>query len=207
MFGIAILFMIVGFLLAGICSVLPQTIYLQMPAEIKLMLLFVGIIVGFIGMVLLRTRAVKTGAIHLIKPGKPNHHLWLYIHRDGVAQFTPSIRVGESQLYNKDMDSQVITARTYRIADHNLCIVPEVIGHGVDVDYVLYVNLLESVYGLESLKEARHSTADDVLRKFGIGRYKEVESEENVATGRDITEIEKRALLERASKTKQLHSH
>ena len=207
MFGIAILFMIIGFAMAGACDILPMDIYLMMPPEFRMMLLFIGIIIGMIGMIMLWIRAKKTGAIHLIKPGRPNRHLWLYVHRDGVAEFTPSVRVGDSQLYNKEMDAQIITARTYRIADHNICIVPEVIGHGVDIDYVLYVNLLESVYGLENLKEARKSTADDILRKFGIGRYKDIESEEHVAVGRNITEIEKRALFERAAKAKQLYSN
>lgn len=206
MFGLAILFMIIGFAMAGACNVLPMDIYLIMPPEFRMMLLFVGIIVGMIGVILLWLRAKKTGAIYIMNPGKPNRHLWFYFHRDGVMQITPAIRVGESQLYNKEMDAQIIAARTYRLCDHNICIVPEAVGHACDLDYVLYVNLLESVYGLENLKEARKSTMDDVLRKFGIGRYKDIESEENVATGRDITEIEKRALYERATKTKQLRS-
>jgi len=193
--------------MAGMVNILPYNIYAMMPPEFRMMLLFVGVIIGCIGFILLWIRAMKTGVIHLMKAGKPNHHIWFYIHRDGVLQITPSVRVGESQLYDKELDSQIITARTYRLADHNICIVPEVVGHGVDVDYVLYVNLLESVYGLENLKDARRSTADDVLRKFGIGRYKDVVSEENVAIGRDITEAEKRALYERAVKAKQLRSN
>jgi len=206
MFGLVILFLIIGFAMAGMCSILPMAIYLSMPAEIRMMFMFVGVIIGMIGIVLLWIRANKTGAIHLLRPGKPNHHLWFYVHRDRVMQITPSVRVGESQLYNREMDSQIIAAATYRLADHNVCIVPEAVGHGVDLDYVLYVNLLESVYGLENLKEARTSTLDGVLRKFGIGRYKDIESEEHVATGRNITEVEKRALLERATKAKQLRS-
>jgi hypothetical protein len=207
MFGLAFMFMIIGFMMAGAVNILPYSVYAMMPPEFRMMLLFVGVIVGVMGFILLWIRASKTGCIHLMKAGKPGTHIWFYVHRDGVMQITPSIRVGESQLYNKDLDSQVITARTYRLADHNICIVPEVVGHGVDIDYVLYVNLLESVYGLENLKEARRSTADDILRKFGIGRYKDEVSEENVAIGRDITETEKRALYERAVKAKQLRSH
>jgi hypothetical protein len=206
MFGLALMFMIAGFAMAGACSIVPMDIYLMMPSEFRLMLFFVGIVVGMMGVILLYIRARKTGAIHLMKPGRPNHHIWFYIHRDRVMEITPSIRVGESQLYNKDMDAQIISAATYRIADHNICIVPECVGHAVDLDYVLYINLLESVYGLENLKEARKSTVDDVLRKFGIGRYKDIESVEHVALGRNITETEKRALYERATKAKQLHS-
>jgi len=198
----SILFIIAGFLVASSGYLLPLDIYFAVPDIFKLILVFVGGIFVFAGWSLLILRAYKTGAIHLLKPGKPDRHIWFYIHRDSTVQITPSVRVAEGQLYNSDLDSQIISARSYRLADHNICIVPEVVGHGIDVDYVLYVNLLESVYGLENLKDARKETLDSVLEKFGIRRYKDLEGQESVATGRNITEVEKRALYERATKSK-----
>jgi len=198
----SILFIIAGFLVASSGYLLPLDLYFAVPDMFKLILVFVGGIFVFAGWSLLILRAYKTGAIYLLKPGRPNHHIWFYIHRDSTMQITPSVRVAEGQLYNSDLDSQIISARSYRLADHNICIVPEVVGHGIDVDYVLYVNLLESVYGLENLKDARKETIDSVLEKFGIRRYKDLEGQESVATGRDITKVEKRALYERATKSK-----
>ena len=206
MIALSLIFILAGFLLAASGYLLPIDVYFSVPDIFKLVLVFVGGIFTFAGWFILILRAQKTGAIHLLKAGKPGHHIWFYIHRDSTVQITPSIRVAEGQLYNSDLDSQIISARSYRLADHNICIVPEVVGHGIDVDYVLYVNLLESVYGLENLKYARKETIDSVLEKFGIKRYKEKEGQERVATGRDITEVEKRALFERATKSKSTNT-
>lgn len=199
---LSLLFIIAGFLLAASGYLIPMDVYFSIPDMFKLVLVFVGGIFTIAGWMILILRAQKTGAIHLLKPGKPDQHIWFYIHRDSTMQITPSIRVAEGQLYNSDLDSQIISARSYRLADHNICIVPEVVGHGIDIDYVLYVNLLESIYGLENLKDVRRETLDSVLEKFGIKRYKEKEGQERVATGRNITEVEKRALYERAIKAK-----
>lgn len=207
MIGLAFLFILIGIILAGSCSLLPTDIYLILPDMFKLALFFVGLVIAVCGFMIIVIRANKTGAIHILRPGKPGRHIWFYIHRDSTVQITPSVRVAEGQLYNSELDSQVISARSYRLADHNICIVPEVVGHGVDIDYVLYVNLLESVYGIENLKEARNETIDKILKKFGIRRYKEIEGQERVAVGRDITEIEKRALFERAIKSKTVDSN
>jgi len=202
MIMLSLIFILAGFLLAASGYLLPMDIYFAVPDMFKLILVFVGGILTIAGWMLLILRASKTGAIHLLKAGKPDRHIWFYIHRDSTMQITPSVRVAEGQLYNSDLDSQIISARSYRLADHNVCIVPEVVGHGIDVDYVLYVNLLESVYGLENLKDVRKETLDGILEKFGIRRYAEKEGQERVATGRNITEVEKRALYERATKTK-----
>ena len=202
MIMLSLLFIIAGFLLSASGYLLPIDVYFSIPDMFKLIMVFLGGILTIAGWLLLILRAQKTGAIHLLKPGKPGHHIWFYIHRDSTMQITPSIRVAEGQLYNSDLDSQIISARSYRLADHNICIVPEVVGHGVDVDYVLYVNLLESIYGLENLKDVRRETMDSVLEKFGIRRFKEKVGQEVVATGRNITEVEKRALYQRAIKAK-----
>lgn len=199
---LSLIFIIVGLLLTSSGYLLPLDIYFLVPDMFKITIVFVGFIFTIAGFMILMIRAHKTGAIHLLKPGKPGHHIWFYIHRDSTMQITPSIRVAEGQLYNSELDSQIISARSYRIADHNVCIVPEVVGHGIDVDYVLYVNLLESVYGIENLKEARKAPFDSALNKLGIKRYKEVEGQERVATGRNITEVEKGALYARNLKSK-----
>lgn len=202
MIGLSFVFILAGLLLAGSGYLLPLDLYYALPDIFKMILFFVGMIISIAGYMILLIRAQKTGAIHILRPGKPGHHIWFYVHRDSTMQITPSIRVAEGQLYNTELDSQVISSRSYRLADHNICIVPEVVGHGVDIDYVLYVNLLESIWGLENLKEARTETVDSILQKFGIRRYKEIEGQERVATRRDITAVEKRALLERATKSK-----
>jgi len=202
MIALSFIFILTGFMIGASGYILPLDLYFNIPDMFKLIMVFVGAIFVIAGYMLIILRAQKTGAIHLLKAGKPDRHIWFYIHRDSTVQITPSVRVAEGQLYNSDLDSQIISARSYRLADHNICIVPEVVGHGIDVDYVLYVNLLESIYGLENLKDARKETLDGILQKFGIRRYAEKEGQERVATGRNITEVEKRALFERAVKSK-----
>jgi len=200
MIGIALLLAVAGAVIAGIWSIIPmemqvglvgnQAVYL-IPPELKMITFIVGIIISATGFIMIWIRLSQTTAIHLVKRGRPGLINWLYVYEDGEARFTPSFRSGEKLLYNRDMDGNIINVKTYSIADHKFCIVPECIGHGVDLDYVTYVTIAQSKWGWENLKEAREC-ANWVLKKLGVKRKIEIEATEHVAVGRDIEKLQKK---------------
>lgn len=189
MIGISIIMLIMGIILAGTCSLLPLEMQITVPFYFKLLMLMLGLILSLAGFIMLLIRAQKTGAIHLLKAGRPGTVLWLYIYKDGTAVITPSIRSGESQLYSPELDSQVIDVKSYRLADHNFRIVPEIVGHAVDLDYVMYADLLKTRFGFENLKSARRSAFAEALEKVGVNISEEISGEEHVAVGRDIKKV------------------
>jgi len=190
-FGVTFLTIIAGCFFAGICGLLPPEIQPYIPMGFRMIAFFVGIIIAVAGFILLVSRASKVGANHLINPSRPGGVLWLFVYRDREIKITPSVRTGEGQLYNRELDSQVIDVVTYSIGDHKVRIVPEVVGHAVDLDYVMYVNLLKSKYGFENLKEVREKSVDKILNKFGINRQKEVPSYESIAFGKEIRNVQR----------------
>jgi hypothetical protein len=200
MIGLALIFVIAGVSIAGIWSIIPmeyqiglvenQAVFL-IPPEFKIITLVVGIIIAIAGLILIWMRLSQTTAIHLVKRGRPGHINWLYVYEDGEMRFTPSIRSGEKLLYNADMDGNIINVKTYSLADHKICIVPECIGHGVDLDYVTYVTIGQSKWGWENLKEAREG-AVWVLQKLGINKWKEKETISHVTVGRDIPKLQEK---------------
>ena len=185
MIGMSILCLLMGIIIAGVCGVLPNTMIVYVPEYFRMMMFAVGAVIAFAGFILLLIRAKKTGAIHLITPARPGHVLWLYVYADGTAELTPAIRSGESQLYSEKLDSQVLDVKSYRIADHNFRIVSEQIGQAVDLDYVLYADLLKTKYGFDNLREARKSALDNLLNKVGMKRTRIIPSDENVQVRRN----------------------
>jgi hypothetical protein len=119
---------------------------------------FVGIVISFIGLFMLYTRAKKTGAEHLLDFGKPGTAIWFYFYRDGTLKITPSIREIGQTLYSKELDAQINDLKSYKLFDLNIRAVPEGLGHAVDLDMVLYSTLLKNKWGFSSLKEARESS-------------------------------------------------
>ena len=68
---------------------------------------------------------------------------------------TPSMREVEGQLYSPELDAQIQDIKSYRLFDHSVRIVPEGIGHSVDLGKCLYAQFLKTKYGFENLREAR----------------------------------------------------
>lgn len=195
MIAISFLMIALGIIFASITGYLPLEMQFMMPMYLKMMLTVVGGIMAFFGFIMLLIRAQKTTAIHLLRPGRPGTILWLYIYKDGTAMFTPSMRSGEAQLYSAEMDSQIIDVKSYRIADHSLRIVPEVVGHAVDLDYVLYTDLLKTKFGFDNLKAARKGALAKVAESVGLKVKENIEGEENVAVGESIKEVSRKPNL------------
>jgi len=192
MIGISMIMLIMGIIFASITGFLPLELQFMMPMYLKMLLSLVGGIMAFFGFIMLLIRAQKTGAIHLIRPGRPGTILWLYIYKDGTAMITPSMRSGEAQLYNPELDCQVIDVKSYRIADHSFRIVPEVVGHAVDLDYVVYTDLLKTKFGFDNLKAARKGAFAKLAESVGLKVSENIEGEEHVAVGESIKEVSRK---------------
>jgi len=182
-FGITYIMFVVGIFISSFCGLMPADIQTKIPYEFRGLAFFIGLMVCFMGLVLLWIRCKKTGADHLIRPGRPGLINWIYIYKDGEMRILPAIRAGEGQLYNEDLDAQVIDAKTYTMGDHRFRIVPEIVGHAVDMDYVIYADLLHTKYGFENLRQARQGRIDHILNKVNVKRSKEAIGKEEFIVG------------------------
>jgi len=200
MTGMSFALILAGAIIASIFCFIPMNqqiafdghnVVLLIPEQFKMIIGIIGIAFAVVGYMMIYLRLRYTNAIYLVRRGRPGQILWFYVYADGEIRITPSIRAGEKQLYNADLDAQVIDVKTYSMADHKIRIVPEIVGHAVDLDYVTYVTIAESKWGWENLKEAREC-ANWVLKKLGIKKQTEIEATEHVAVGRDIEKLQKK---------------
>jgi len=176
--------MFFGFVLAGIVGLMPPITQLQIPMFLRVMMFAVGLLIGFIGMFLPHSRALKTGATHLIEPGRPDLINWFVVYPDGNIKITPSVREVEGQLYSKELDAQIQELKSYRIFDHSIRFVLEGSGHAVDLGMCVYTEFLKNKYGFESLKEAREKG----FKIFGFPKTKRVPSEEGILVPKEEEE-------------------
>lgn len=147
MFGLMILMVTVGLVMTGLSGSMPIM-------SLRIMMFIVGVLVAFIGIIILFTRAVRTGAIHILAPAVPDEMLWFYLLKEGTIKITPAFRRIEGMMENKEIGySQDMKA--YRLLDHNVRFIPEDIGHSVDVRHCLYAKVLKNKYGFEGIKDAR----------------------------------------------------
>lgn len=173
-FMLAYMFLFFGIFLAGMSGLLPVNVYVGVPAFLRVMLFFVGIIISLVGMIILHGRAMKTGAVHLLEFGRPGKIIWFYVYKDGSIKITPSVREIEGHLYSKELDALIHELKSYKLFDHSIRFVPEGTGHAVDLGMCLYATFLKTRYGFAGLKEARQS----FLNKFGIQTSKQYEVDE-----------------------------
>lgn len=183
-FGMLYILFLMGIVIASFCGLMPIDVQFMIPYYFRFLAFMIGSMLGFIGIVILWIRTKKTGACHLITPGRPGLINWIYIYKDDEVRITPGMRAGEGQLYNPELDAQIPDIKTYSLCDHRIRFVPEVVGHAVDLDYVLYANILDSVYGFENLREARNAPFDKLLEKTkifkGLKRSQEKHAQEHI---------------------------
>jgi len=145
-----------GMLIGGLGWLTPPELQMGIPGFFRILMFAIGAIFTIIGPVLVHMRAINTTTHHIIEPSKPGRINWLYAYKDGELIFTPSMREVGSQLYNKQLDAQIVAdLKSYKMYDHNIRVVPEGLAFSQDLDYVLYADLLKGKHGLENLKEAR----------------------------------------------------
>jgi hypothetical protein len=180
-FGLAFMAIMGGMFLSSFCGLMPLYYQPIIPDYFRFILFIVGVVVAVAGFMLLVIRAKKTGAHHIINPSAPGSVLWFFVYRDGDIRITPSFRTGEGQLYNPELDSQIFDVKTYNLADHKVRIVPEIVGHAVDLDYVMYVDLLNSKYGFENIREVRQDILTRLKEKIGFEQGKVISTEQLVS--------------------------
>jgi len=200
-FGIMFILFTIGVVLAGLVGMVPGFYQPAIPYWFRFMMWFFGTIISYTGIIILWGRTRRLGVNHLINPGRPGNVLWLYFYADGECRILPSKRVGEGQLYNEELDSQIMDVKTYSLCDHKIRIVPEVVGHAVDLDYVLYVNLLETQYGFENLREARQGWLNEKLKRKKpiIDTEYHLVGDKNESLSEKIRKVKKKAKAEPAS--------
>ena len=154
-FALAFIFLFAGVMLSGLIGLMPLQIQMIIPDMFRFVFFFLGGVIGSIGLIMLRGRAEKTGSIHLLETGRPGTINWFYFYKDGTMEITPAIRDVEAQLYSKKLDAQISELKSYRLYDHSIRIVPEGVGHAIDLDMVLYANLFKSKWGFKSIPAAR----------------------------------------------------
>jgi len=169
-----------GLFLAGLPGLLPYAEQWIIPDMFRIFFFIIGLILSFFGMMIIHGRAMKTGAIHLLEFGRPNKILWFYVHKDGTITITPAMREVEGQLYSPELDAQIHEMKSYRLFDHSVRIVPEGMGHAVDLGMCLYAKFLKTRYGFENLREARYQTRMQKLLPFLKNKGKEIEGAESV---------------------------
>lgn len=200
-FALLYILFLVGIVIASFCGLMPLDVQQMIPYYFRFLAFIIGSMLAFIGIVMLWIRAKKTGADELIAPAHPGTVKWFYFYRDGEMRILPSKRAGEGQLYNAELDSQVMDVKTYSLCDHKIRIVPEVVGHAVDLDFVVYANLLKTQYGYENLREAREGAFDNILNKVGIQRTKPIVDNEHYLIGDENESLEEKVRkVRRASK-------
>ena len=184
MFYMTFMMLIFGFMLAAIPSMLPINLAASVPPSLRIGFVVFGFMIGLIGLLMLWIRAKKTGAEHIINPGRPGTIIWFYVYRDGTIKITPSMREVEGQLYSKELDAQIHDLKSYRLFDHSVRFVPEGIGHTVDLDIILYATLLKNKYGFNNIMEARKGAGilSPLFPKKPIYTQEQVEEGENIGS-------------------------
>lgn len=148
MIVIMIIMVMFGLLISGISGHAPSP-------PLQIIFFIGGIMVAFVGMLLLYGRAIKTGAIYLLQSAQPDNMIWFYIQRDGTVKITPAFRRIEGMSESKEMDSIIQDMKAYRIFDHQVRFVPEDLGHSADVKHCVYARVMKNKYGFESIKDGR----------------------------------------------------
>ena len=162
--------------MSGISGLLPLEAMVGVPYGLRILLFIVGIILVFVGLVMIYGRANKTGAIHLLEWGTPDKIIWFYIYKDGSIKITPAMREVEGQLYNQELDAQIHEMKSYRLFDHSIRFVPEGTGHAVDLGLCLYAMFLKTKHGFANLRQARKT----FFTKFGVKSTRPITSNEDV---------------------------
>lgn len=157
---IAYLCVIFGCMVSGLMGIFPSDMQTMIPDFFRYLFFICGFVIAIAGILFLHMRMKKTGVIHFIPPGNPKRIIWLYVRRNGDIDILPSVRKAEGQLYSSDVDGQIKDIKSYRMHDTPVRIVAESIGHTLDLDYVMYVNLLEDKDGFKSLAQAREHIKD-----------------------------------------------
>lgn len=164
MFGMYVIISLIGFVLGSLGAMMPVDIPLMM----KLPLLLFGIVLFFMGLLMINIRLNKMGLMSLFEPGNPDKIIWFYIRKDGTIKITPSIRRTETMLFSPDLKAHIQDVKAYILGDHHIRFVSEISGKCLDTNYAVYANISKSKYDMHSLKDflSKDSTIAQEFRGY-----------------------------------------
>lgn len=171
-FAKSYLFMFMGLIMCSVAfmfGMIFPVLILWLP------LFIVGALLIFISLARVHMDVLNSTLYNLIEETKPGYVNWIYVYGDGEMIATPAMRKLEMHSYSPKLDQQVREWKTYRFAGHTVRIVPEGIGHSVDLGKCLYVNYHKRVNGIRSIFDLRKMFRDtkDVEEVATIAEYKE----------------------------------
>ena len=159
-FFLLTMFVSVGMIFALFAGIMP-TSALQIP------IFLVGFVMAMVGIMLIYTRTVKTGIIHLIDVANPDHVIWFYIRKDGSVKITSGIRDIESTSVNKELDNAIIhDLKAYRLHDHSIRFVPEGLGYSADANMCVYTQVIDKKTNFEGIKDGRRKIQKQEYQKL-----------------------------------------
>lgn len=119
-------------------------------------LFIMGSFLCLLSIILVHLRAKATTLDYLLDPDESiDDQYWLYIWGSNDIEVIPALRVGEKQTYNRKLDQQAKTFKTYRFAGHSVYIVPEGVGHSVDAGAGLYCQIAKDKWKVSTLSALR----------------------------------------------------
>ena len=175
---------ILAIFVLGLLLLLPPAFQELMPIDLKIIFLLLAAGLTIVPTWLIQNRAKKTTVDKVLKGWKRGYLNWLYLERDGNAYFTDAFKEMEEQSYSPEVNAQAQHMKRYRLGDKSFIIVPEGIGQGIDVDYVVQAQCYRDKYGIHSIHELRQGV-------FGK-RWKEIDTPMKFIEGEQSGELKKK---------------
>lgn len=145
--------MIIGIALLVICILLG---WVLIPFIVVLLFMIMGVILILFSLLLIHMRATQSTLGYLLEdPVRGTVH-WAYVYGDYDIRITPALRQLEKHSYSKKLDQQIQEFKTYNLAGHKIRIVPEGIGHSIDLGNCLYANFAKRAWNTKTLIELRN---------------------------------------------------
>lgn len=96
-----------------------------------------------------------TTLYELVEEPRPGETKWLYVYGDGEIVVTPAMKRMQMYSYSPELNQQIKEFKTYRMAGHAVKIVPEGVGHSVDLGACLYATHFKRKFGVRSIFDLR----------------------------------------------------
>jgi len=116
---------------------------------------FFGAIFCFISLARIWMDVRQTTLYYLIEEPRPGEILWLYAYGDRDMVVTPAMRRMQMYSYSPELNQQIKEFATYRFAGHTIRVVPEGIGHSVDLGACLYATHFKQKFGIRNIFDLR----------------------------------------------------
>jgi len=163
------------------------SVFLSMfiPFMITLIFLILALLLNIVSLLLVQIRSYDGGINHLLDDRKRNQINWLYIYGDYDIMVTPGMRQLEKHSYSKKLDQQIVDFKTYNFAGHKIRIVPEGVGHSVDLGKCLYATHAKQKWNIKTLNELRESVSRFIGKQESTLPKEEVETIDNYKVIKD----------------------